>query len=220
MIGARIKRYREMKDMSQQDLSSAASISLGLVQQIEQGRHSNPSIKVMEKIAYALDVDVIHLLKDPVDTKLPSNTIEELKKRVRLIYVPLFKEIPSEEDIHLKRLSKVLALVPIVNNRADYVIQVPKEFKLCGSIRSNDYIAIRKTKLIKDNSIYIFQTKDRKYHTGLCKIYNGNKAYFRSQDVNEEPIEYNKNSINVIGEVVIWLKSSLNDSLPLHKINL
>jgi len=218
-IGERIKIYREVKNMSQQDLSSAAGVSLGLIQQIEQGRHNNPSVNVLEKISNVLDIDIIHLLRDPVDIRVPGDKIESLKKRMNLVYIPLFEEIPTEADIQMKNLSKVKALVPIANNRAEYIFQITKEYNICGAIRKNDYIGVRRVKNIKDSCTYIFQTKDKGYHIGLCKIYNGGKAYFRSHDLNEEPIEFNK-TVRVLGEVVLWLKSSLNDSLPLPKISL
>ena len=68
-IGKRIKLYREIKKMSQQDLSSEAGVSLGLIQQIEQGRHNNPSINVVEKIAAILDVDIMNLIRESMSTR-------------------------------------------------------------------------------------------------------------------------------------------------------
>lgn len=220
-IGERIKKFREVRNMSQQDLSSAAGVSLGLIQQIEQGRHNNPSINVLEKMAGVLEIDVINLIRDPVDIKLSGDKIEDLKKKVKLAYVPLMEDIPTDEEIGMKKTSRIKALVPIANNRAEYVLHINKEYSVRGMIRRFDYLGLKRTKMLKDTNMYLFQTlKDKKYHVGLCKMYDGGKAFFRSQDIKEEPIEYSSSNVKIIGEVVSWLKSSLNDSQSSDKISI
>jgi transcriptional regulator with XRE-family HTH domain len=219
-IGDRIKKHREIKNMSQQDLSSAAGVSLGLIQQIEQGRHNNPSINVLEKIADVLDVDVIHLIKDFTLARIPVSKTENLKKNVKLSYAPVFDEIPTEDELKMKNTSKIKALAPMINSRADYVLHLTKNYKLGATVRQDDNVAIRKVKYLKSRSIYLFQTKDKSYHIGLCNIFDNGKAFFIGQTSNDAPMEYNKKDITVIGEIVGWVKSPKNDSLPLPKVNL
>ncbi|MFC1559787.1 helix-turn-helix domain-containing protein [Candidatus Margulisiibacteriota bacterium] len=219
-IGARIKQHREVKNMSQQDLSSAAGVSLGLIQQIEQGRHNNPSINVLGKIADVLDVDVIHLIKDFTVAKVPQGNVESLKKKAKLTYIPIFDDIPTDDDLKSMSSSKVKALAPVLNSRADYILHLTKNYKLGATVRQDDNVAIRKATFLKSRSIYLFQTKDKSYHIGVCNVYDNKKAFLMGQTANDAPMEYNKKDITVIGEVVGWVKSPKNDSLPLPKVNL
>ncbi|MFC1559788.1 helix-turn-helix domain-containing protein [Candidatus Margulisiibacteriota bacterium] len=217
-IGSRIKKYREIRNMSQQDLSSAAGVSLGLIQQIEQGRHNNPSINVLDKIAVVLEVDVIHLIRDVIDSKPAKNEMKGQDKKARISDMPLFDHIPTEEEINKMNNVKTLAVMP--PNKPDFAIElVGKGNFEAGAVRKRDLVSMRKVKYLKDTNVYVFVTKnDKVTHVGMCKIYEGNKVFLRGQSGGEAPIEYKKNDIRIVGEVVSWVKSPSNDAVPLKKI--
>jgi transcriptional regulator with XRE-family HTH domain len=62
-IGDNIRKYRKSGKLTQKDLGEAIGISNTYLSDIETGR-TNPSIKTLKKIAKALDINYIELLKD------------------------------------------------------------------------------------------------------------------------------------------------------------
>ncbi|MCZ8158576.1 MAG: helix-turn-helix transcriptional regulator [Rhizobiaceae bacterium] len=59
-----LRRIRQAKKMSQEDLAHRASIDRTYVSSLERGVYS-PTIEVVAKIAHALDVEVVELLIAP-----------------------------------------------------------------------------------------------------------------------------------------------------------
>lgn len=72
-LGARIKRERQSRGITQEYLAEKADISLNFMSLIENGR--NMSVETLIKIAMALGVSVDYLLSDTVDLK--TDVIEE-----------------------------------------------------------------------------------------------------------------------------------------------
>ena len=75
-IGKRIKSYRSMKNLSQEELGELVSINYRHISNIENGRRF-PSLELIVAIANALDVSADDLLTDnlkhsssPVDTEI------------------------------------------------------------------------------------------------------------------------------------------------------
>lgn len=60
-FGMRVKYLREQKKMSQEDLALEANLSKNYLSDIECGRR-NPTLKVMDKIAKGLHIDLSTLL--------------------------------------------------------------------------------------------------------------------------------------------------------------
>ena len=60
-IASNIKKYRKEKGISQESLANMASIDRTYMTDIENAKR-NLSIKVLERIANALEVDIKHLL--------------------------------------------------------------------------------------------------------------------------------------------------------------
>ena len=75
-IGKRIKSYRSIKNLSQEDLGELVSINYRHISNIENGRRF-PSLELIVAIANALDISADDLLTDnlkhsssPVDTEI------------------------------------------------------------------------------------------------------------------------------------------------------
>ena len=62
-IGLNIRRLRDQKNISQQDLAAACNFEKSNMSRIESGR-TNLTIKTLLKIASALDVDLLRLFVD------------------------------------------------------------------------------------------------------------------------------------------------------------
>lgn len=61
MVGERMKLARKLRDMSRAALAVKSGVGFGTIQAIEQGRHDDPRISTLRKIANALDVSVDQL---------------------------------------------------------------------------------------------------------------------------------------------------------------
>jgi XRE family transcriptional regulator, master regulator for biofilm formation len=82
MIGATITQLRKQKGMTLTDLAERASISKSNLSNIERNINTNPSIRVLERIADVLETDVVTLLgMDEEDNT--QDFYEEFLKRLR-----------------------------------------------------------------------------------------------------------------------------------------
>jgi len=208
-IGKRIKTYREARKISQQELSRTSRVSLGLIQQIEQGRHSNPSIKVLKMFADALEIDIVDLITEEIDIK-SKKEIQKLKQAMKFKYVPVFDRVPTETEISLKDISKVIALIPVPNRKIDYVMMITQDnigTGLASFAKKFNYVGIRRTKEIKDKRIYLLNNK-KKYVMRICEVFPGKIVFYGAHG--HEPIIFDKN-IKIIGEVIFWSRSALSE---------
>ncbi|PTL40231.1 transcriptional regulator [Alkalicoccus saliphilus] len=62
MIGANITQLRRQKGMTLTELAEKANISKSNLSNIERNINTNPSIRVLERLAEVLDTDVVTLL--------------------------------------------------------------------------------------------------------------------------------------------------------------
>lgn len=73
-----IKKFREQRNLSQDELANLASISQGFLNEIEHGQKT-PSLFTLEKIANALKINLDELIRG--DIKFPREKIIKIKKR-------------------------------------------------------------------------------------------------------------------------------------------
>jgi len=62
-MGERIKDIRMKKQMTQNDLAIECQFEKASMSRLESGR-SNPTIRTLQRVCKALDVDIIELFKD------------------------------------------------------------------------------------------------------------------------------------------------------------
>ncbi|GAA0497994.1 helix-turn-helix domain-containing protein [Salinibacillus aidingensis] len=67
MIGERIKKQREQKNMSLSELAEQAGVAKSYLSSIERNLQSNPSIQFLEKISAVLGVSVNTFLHDSTE---------------------------------------------------------------------------------------------------------------------------------------------------------
>ena len=80
-IGATVKRIREAAGMSQQQLASAAGLSLSLLAQMEQGKNENPRLDTIRSLAQALEVGVAVLVENAAQKASPATVAKPKRKR-------------------------------------------------------------------------------------------------------------------------------------------
>jgi XRE family transcriptional regulator, master regulator for biofilm formation len=73
MDGKKLQRLRSEKGYSITKLSLLTGISKSYLSLLEREIQTNPSLDILEKIAYALKVDVEYLVKNPNNTFLNNN---------------------------------------------------------------------------------------------------------------------------------------------------
>lgn len=61
-LGMRIKYLRTQRKLSQEDLALEAGVNKNYLSDLERGTR-NPTLKIMEKIAVALEIDLSTLVK-------------------------------------------------------------------------------------------------------------------------------------------------------------
>lgn len=79
LIGEKIKRLRNEKDLSISELAERAGVAKSYLSSIERNIQSNPSIQFMEKIGLVLGVSVNELLRDnqtPINEELDDEWLE------------------------------------------------------------------------------------------------------------------------------------------------
>ena len=65
MIGMRVKKIREQKNMTMSELAEKAGVAKSYLSSLERNLQKNPTIQFLEKIATVLNVPVDSLLHDP-----------------------------------------------------------------------------------------------------------------------------------------------------------
>lgn len=83
MLGERIRHYRNLKNMTGQELARKVGVSRSLISQIEQDT-ANPSIDTLRKITQALDISIVLLFEEPN----PTNGIVITKNKRKMLKVP------------------------------------------------------------------------------------------------------------------------------------
>lgn len=96
MIGDNIKKIRELKRISKQELADATGYSFAYISMLENNKRENPSMKTLQKIANALKVSVDELLNDGADEELPDLENEDTAE-MKLLFDKI-RDIPPSEQ--------------------------------------------------------------------------------------------------------------------------
>jgi transcriptional regulator with XRE-family HTH domain len=102
IIATNIMRLRKSLGVTQLVLSEKSGITQGMLSDIENSR-SNPSIKTLEKLAQALNVSVLELMKDPdihnQSLKDKLEAIEQLSEEKRKVLETVLEALLHEEQL-------------------------------------------------------------------------------------------------------------------------
>jgi transcriptional regulator with XRE-family HTH domain len=93
-VGGTIRRLREARSMTLQDLAQASGVSVGMLSQIERDR-ANPSLRVLTQIRMALGVSVSALFDQPHHPSIDPAFVRRRDQRPRLELGYLSKELLS-----------------------------------------------------------------------------------------------------------------------------
>jgi transcriptional regulator with XRE-family HTH domain len=109
VIGDRLKKLRESKNLSQGDIEKRTGLLRCYVSRVENG-HTVPSVETLEKFARSLDVPMYHLMfdgdKPPVPPKATKHSTDKSLESSRSGALLMKKLVPllakmSQEDRNL-----------------------------------------------------------------------------------------------------------------------
>jgi transcriptional regulator with XRE-family HTH domain len=102
IVATNIMRLRKSMGVTQLVLSEKAGIAQGMLSDIENGR-SNTTIKTLEKLALALNVSVLEIMKDPEiknqSLKDKMEAVEQLSDEKRKVFETVLEALLHEEQL-------------------------------------------------------------------------------------------------------------------------
>ena len=128
LIGENIKKIRLSKKISGRALANKVGISPGYLVDIEKGNRKNPSQEILEKLAKALDVNVVDFYDKPVltdkDKKAINKDLNEVMQEFRdgTDGTAYYNGVPlKENDLDLIESAMKIALEQIkIKNKEQY----------------------------------------------------------------------------------------------------
>lgn len=128
MIGEKLKKIRKAKKITLKQLEKITGISNSYISDLENGRRINPSIEKLEKLAKALDVNVVDFYDKPVltdkDKKAINKDLYEVMQEFRdgTDGTAYYNGVPLEEnDLDLIESAMKIALEQIkIKNKEKY----------------------------------------------------------------------------------------------------
>ena len=128
MLGENIRKIRLSKKFSMTKVSNLSGIPTSYISNIENGKRTNPSQETLEKLAKALDVNVVDFYDKPVltdkDKKAINKDLNEVMQEFRdgTDGTAYYNGIPLEEsDLDLIESAMKIALEQIkIKNKEKY----------------------------------------------------------------------------------------------------
>ncbi|MCX5866109.1 MAG: helix-turn-helix domain-containing protein [Proteobacteria bacterium] len=106
-LGDKVRTIRREKNLTQQELGNLSDLSYKYVGEIERAE-KNPSIKVLSRIANALNVDLIEL----ISFDLPSSLWEGADQAARKKLLDRINRLLREQGVsELEKANKILKVV-------------------------------------------------------------------------------------------------------------
>lgn len=116
-FGAYIKKIREQKNMTLNQVAMYADISAAQLSRIETGKRGTPKPQTIEKIAYALKVDYNNLMKIAGYIEDSNSTFNEFKDDdfEEWLNNPdlnvFYRELPKSDDEKVRQLREIWEII-------------------------------------------------------------------------------------------------------------
>lgn len=123
-IGNKVRRYREAKGFSQEDLAFRLDVTQGTISNIESDK-SIPNSILLNNIAKTLDVDVNDILNDALQVNISNNQFSDMSSAGTVNqYNPVFNmQSPELLENILKNQENISKLIEIQNKLLEEVIK-------------------------------------------------------------------------------------------------
>ena len=167
-LGARVKRYREEKGLSQEELAAAASLSVQVIKELEE-ESIYPSLAPVQKVARALGIR-LGTFMDDVSVSDPLI----VRKAKREDDLTMHKSKDKEAAFHFHSLGKGKA----DRNMEPFVIEMKPEAEADRKLSSHEgeeFILVTQGKVLlrygKDDSV--LEAGDTAYYNSIVPHYVG-----------------------------------------------
>lgn len=167
-LGARVKRYREEKGLSQEELAAAASLSVQVIKELEE-ESIYPSLAPVQKVARALGIR-LGTFMDDVSVSDPLI----VRKARREDDLTMHKSKDKEAAFHFHSLGKGKA----DRNMEPFVIEMKPEAEADRKLSSHEgeeFILVTQGKVLlrygKDDSV--LEAGDTAYYNSIVPHYVG-----------------------------------------------
>jgi len=102
-IGERVAKLRRQRHLTQAELAERAAVSVDLVRKLEQNQRRTTTLRSLQRLATALDVQVSALLDGPSpgDPTNPGAGISELRRALTPAGGPDFEDLPTEDELRV-----------------------------------------------------------------------------------------------------------------------
>ncbi|MEY8759713.1 helix-turn-helix domain-containing protein [Chryseobacterium tongliaoense] len=113
-IGTRVKRFREAKGLSQDDLALRIDVAQSTISSIESDKNV-PNSLLLSKIAKELEVDINELLNEGIQVNISNNQFSDLSSAGTINqYNPVFNmQSPEIAQSILKNQEQIAKLIEI-----------------------------------------------------------------------------------------------------------
>ncbi len=111
-IGAKVKRYREAKGFSQDELALRLDIAQSTISSIESDK-SIPNSLLLNKIAKELEVDINDLLNDKSNFFVSNNDFHDSSSIIHQYYPTIQMQSPELIESILKNQEQISKLIDV-----------------------------------------------------------------------------------------------------------
>lgn len=125
-IGNKVRRYRESKGWSQEDLAFRLDVTQGTISNIESDK-SIPNSILLNNIAKTLEVDLNELLNDSVQVNISNNQFSDMSSAGTVNqYNPVFNmHSPEFLDSIVKNQENISKLIEAQNKLLSELLKKP-----------------------------------------------------------------------------------------------
>lgn len=156
-VGFRIREKRDLKGLTQAELSRLCGISKNYFSAVENGRNS-PSVEVLRKIADALDVSLLFLLDDRIDD-MESRVATEVERLEKI-----FVKVPKEQlDVAEGLITQAARLRILLDDNWRDIMENGEYEKFSQSENQKPYD--RKRPIVEN-----YDNRDRTYHAIMKQL--------------------------------------------------
>lgn len=212
-IGKRIKRAREERNMSQEELGDRLGLNKSTIQRYESGRVQRIKQPILENMAKALNVDPSWLtLKsdDPEPYCEPSN-ISYVIDSDRIYRIPVFESVSAGFGAYAR--NEIIDYIPVVINNSydvdDTIAIKVKGDSMYPKIEDGDTIVVRRQTSVDSGDIAVVLLDNDE---GLVKSVVYGSTWIELRSLNEKyPVQRFEGAevmrLRVVGKVMQIIKT-------------
>ena len=201
-FGEKLKKYRESRDMTQDELARILDTSKQVVSRYENGLRS-PKINIATEFARKLNLPATYFVDDSVSDVPPSNIIPI----PQMVKKPLLGKIACGKPITAVQNVEEFVSVP-TDVKCDFAVRCEGDSMIDARIHDGDIVSVREQKDVENGEIAVVLIDAGESRATLKRVYKekdqivlmpANSAYQPLVFVRE-----NMNQVRILGKAVAF----------------